>query len=121
MLFPEERAKLTAAMESTTRQLSLNYETLVEGYQQGLSTQLRGFKSGPDFLETWVHDSDPRRSILGIFEAAKDAGLERLELQLGFDSIKQMNVSALGTELKTFGEVRIGTSDEGARITVRFC
>jgi hypothetical protein len=108
-------------MQITTRRYSLNYESLVEGYEQGLSTQLRGFKSGPDFLETWVYDSDPRRSVLGIFEAAKDAGIEELGLEVGFSSLGELNVSGLSAELRAFGEVRIATSAEGARITVSFC
>lgn len=107
-------------MQITTRRFTLNYESLVENYESGLSTQLRGFKSGPDFLETWVHDSDPRRSVLGIFEAAKDAGLEELALELAFDTVSSLNVSSLGTELRQLGEVRIGTSPDGTRITVAF-
>lgn len=107
-------------METTTRRISLNYESLVENYETGLSTQLRNFKSGPDFLETWVYDSDPRRSVVGIFEAAKDAGLDELGLDLTFGSLGDVNVSILSSELRTFGEVRVATSPEGARITVNF-
>jgi hypothetical protein len=107
-------------MEITTARISLNYETLVENYQRGLSTQLRSFKPGPDFLETWVHDSDHYRSVLGIFEAAKDAGVEELGLEVGFGSSQALNFSSLGSELKHLGEVRIGTSENGTRITVFF-
>lgn len=107
-------------MEITTRRISLNYESLVENYETGLSTQLRSFKSGPEFLETWVYDSDPRRSVVGIFEAAKDAGLDELGLELNFRSLGDLNVSALSTELRAFGEVRVATSPDGARITVNF-
>ncbi len=107
-------------MQITTRRFQLNYESLVENYETGLSTQLRNFKSGPDFLETWVHDADPRRSVLGIFEAAKDAGVEELGLDLGFGAIGQFNVSTLGNELRELGEVRIATTESGARITVSF-
>lgn len=108
-------------MEITTSKISLNYESLIENYEAGLSTQLRNFKSGPDFLETWVHDSDHGRSMIGIFEAAKDAGVEELGLEVGFQVAGAMNFSSLGSELKRLGEVRIGTSQNGTQITVRFC
>ncbi len=107
-------------MEITTRRIRLNYETLVESYEAGLSTQLRSFKSGPDFLEAWVYDTDPRRSVVGIFEAAKDAGLDELGLDLTFESLGDLNVSALTAELRAFGEVRVATSPEGTRLTVNF-
>jgi hypothetical protein len=107
-------------MEITTRRITLNYQSLVEEYQAGLSTQLRGFRTGPDFLETWVYDSDPRRSVVGIFEAAKDAGVEELGLDLGFNILNELNVSSLSAELRGFGEVRIATSSQGTRITVDF-
>ena len=108
-------------MEIITKCLTLNYESLVENYQTGLSTQLRSFKSGPAFLEAWVYDTDPRRSVIGIFEAAKEAGLEEIGLDVGFSSLGELNISALGIELRTFGEVRIATSALGTRITVNFC
>ena len=108
-------------METTTTKISLNYESLVASYEEGLSTQLRSFKSGPDFLETWVHDSDHGRSMIGIFEAAKDAGLEELGLNVGFRVGQGMNFTSFGAELRRLGEVRIGTSQNGTLITVRFC
>jgi len=107
-------------MQTTTGRFQLNYESLVENYETGLSTQLRNFKSGPEFLETWVHDTDPRRSVLGIFEAAREAGVEELKLDLGPNSIDKLNVSSLGDELRELGQVRITTTVDGAHITVSF-
>lgn len=65
------RGEVTTHMGSTSE--ILQYEQLVEAYEDSLLTKLRGHRAGAAFLEMWVPDEDPVKSILNMFEAAEAA------------------------------------------------
>lgn len=60
----------------------IDYSQLVQEYYDNLNDNLRHFRGGPGFLETWVHDEHHGRSILGILELAHTAKVGQLEIQL---------------------------------------
>ncbi|MEK7691252.1 MAG: hypothetical protein AAB425_09545, partial [Bdellovibrionota bacterium] len=64
---------------------------------------LRNFKTGPDFLETWVHDEDPNVSIFGILEAANCANVTSLRLRIGPNSMAKINRTRLNSEIAKIG------------------
>ncbi len=57
---------------------TLQYEELVEDFKQRLMTQLRGHGVGAEYLETWVPEEDPVKSILNIVESAQAYGRDAL-------------------------------------------
>jgi len=55
----------------------VDYDQVTRGYETGLNTQLRGFRGGTRFLEHWVHDPDPVKSIVNMIEAAETSLRDR--------------------------------------------
>ena len=53
--------------------VSLEYDALARAYVDNLHTALRHFSQGPEFLDGWAHDEDHGRSLLNMFEAAREA------------------------------------------------
>jgi hypothetical protein len=62
--------------------MKINYSELVSAYYENLNENLRHFRGGPGFLETWVHDEDHARSLLAILDLAHADGLSELEIAL---------------------------------------
>ncbi|MGE3760114.1 MAG: hypothetical protein AB7H97_20280, partial [Pseudobdellovibrionaceae bacterium] len=83
----------------------LNYQELVEGYYDNLNNNLRNFKGGPGFLETWVHDEDHNRSLLEILDLAHEHGISELKIQLPKDVSTQVNLDWLRKNSHEFGSV----------------
>src|SRR5581483_8296201 len=57
---------------------TLQYEQLVEDFKKKLMTQLRGHGAEVEYLETWVPEEDPVKSILNIVESAQAYGREAI-------------------------------------------
>ena len=85
----------------------LNYQELVAGYYDNLNNNLRNFKGGPGFLETWVHDEDHNRSLLEILDLAHENAIEELSIQLTQDVIQTLNLDWLKRSASSFGSVEL--------------
>ncbi|MBI4405541.1 MAG: hypothetical protein HY537_15370 [Deltaproteobacteria bacterium] len=96
----------------------LDYEALVKAYYQNLHTTLRNFRAGPPFLESWVHDEDHNRSILGIFEAAASAGVHTLTVKVGTSLAAQLDQPWLKENLAAFGNVHMQTEGDFLNIHI---
>jgi hypothetical protein len=100
--------------------MTVDYDELIKNYWDALFNKLRNFTAGPAFLETWVHDEDHTRSILGLFEAADGAGEDLLTLKIGRETSQAINLSELETELSPLGSVEIQRPADELKITVKF-
>jgi hypothetical protein len=87
--------------------MMLNYQELVQGYYDNLNNNLRNFKGGPGFLETWVHDEDHNRSILEILDLAHSHGISDLKIQLGKDVTSQVNLEWLRKNSAKYGSLEL--------------
>lgn len=98
------------------------YEALVSAYATSLTTVLRGFKSAEafEFLETWVPDDDPGRSIFGIIEAAKDAGLPSLVIGVTQETLQGLDVARLSEQTGRIGQLHVERNGPGADLKVSF-
>ena len=103
-------------------EIAINYEALVAEYLQGLTTVLRGFSSATNhaFLETWVPDADEAHSILGILEAAHDAGLPRISLHLGPTTLGKVAIGELQELARRTGTATTQANGAGLDLTVVF-
>ena len=73
----------------------LDYETLVEEYNNGLTTVLRGFRGGTNFLEMWVPDEDVAKSVVNLAEAAEAAGVPAVTLFIGPQALGGLDLDRL--------------------------
>lgn len=85
----------------------LDYQELVNGYYDNLNNNLRNFKGGPGFLETWVHDEDHNRSLLEILDLAHSHGIERLNIQLPATVTSTINLDWLKRNASEFGSLEL--------------
>lgn len=96
----------------------LDYEALVDEYQGKLQTQLRGFRTAHDFLDMWVHDEDPVRSLLNIVEAAEAGGVAAIEIAIGPDTLARLDEPRLVALVGRIGRTRFSREGDGARLRV---
>lgn len=101
---------------------TIDYEKLVADYVQSLTTVLRGFNSGAGhaFLDMWVYDEDDTKSILGILEAARDAGMPSLTLSLGTATLKKVDAEKLKERAAPFGTVTTEKRGDALDFSVTF-
>ncbi len=96
----------------------VDYEAVVEAYEARLTTDLRGFRGGAGFLDLWVPDPQPEKSILAMIEAAQTGGLPSVTIVLGK---KTAGALTRLTELaRPLGEVTTAIEGEGVALTVTF-
>lgn len=98
---------------------SLNFDKLISAYYENLNSKLRNFYTGPEFLDSWVHDENLNRSVLGIFESAQDNGVNELSLEVSESLSKDIDIPLLEQELKTLGSPVLERTNEGYRVSLR--
>lgn len=101
-------------------QSKIDYERLVEDYKKSLTTVLRGFKAGAEFLETWVHDEDDVQSILNILEAAESGGVEGISVYIGPNTLSNLDSIRLKEFATRVGTVETEVNGEGINLNVSF-
>ena len=79
--------------------MKIQYEELIKDYYENLNTNLRNFRGGPGFLESWVHDEDHTRSLLGIFDLASENKVDEVQILLSPDIMQSVNFSFLSNEI----------------------
>src|SRR5476649_2718283 len=85
----------------------LNYQELVAGYYDNLNNNLRNFKGGPGFLETWVHDEDHNRSLLEILDLAHSHGINSLQIHLSKEVVGTLNLDWLRKNASKYGSLEL--------------
>ena len=83
----------------------VDYDQLVSEYNASLTTVLRGFRTGPEFLEIWVPDEDDIRGILNIVEAAADAGMEAITVLVEARTLECLDEQRLCQVVEPYGEL----------------
>jgi hypothetical protein len=98
----------------------VDYDQVTGTYVSGLSTQLRGFRGGARFLEHWVHDPDPVKSIVNMIEAAETDGLADVTVVIGARTQAAVEMSRLDKLAAELGQVAKEEREGGLALTVRF-
>ncbi len=98
----------------------VDYDQVTGTYESGLNTQLRGFRGGARFLEHWVHDPDPVKSIVNMIEAAETDGLSDVTVVLGPRTQTALDVARLDKLAGALGQVAKEAREGGLALTVRF-
>lgn len=100
--------------------MQIRYEEIVGAYERDLQTRLRGFKPLHEFLETWVHDEDPARSLLNMVEAAQMGGLEGLDIEIGPETTKRLDQKRLQEMTSRVGRVSLEPRGAGLLLKVAY-
>ncbi|MGH9329193.1 MAG: hypothetical protein ACRD09_02020 [Vicinamibacterales bacterium] len=100
--------------------LLVDYDALAGAYVDNLHTALRNFSQGPAFLEGWAHDEDHVRSLVNMFEAARDAGLAGLEVKVGPGTLARLDRGGLEVQLRELGRLRTRPEADGTAFRVDF-
>lgn len=94
---------------------TLNYEVLVRAFEDALVTKLRGHGAEADYLEMWVPDEDPVKSILNMVEAAEAYGRDNIAIEVSADTLTDTQVNELLSVLSDIGSARV-TAQAGGRL-----
>jgi hypothetical protein len=97
---------------------ALAYENLVEDFNRRLLTQLRGHAAEADYLEMWVPDEDPVKSIVNMVEAAAAYGRAELSVSVAATTLPRERHAALAAALGALGRVEIRPAGARSEIVV---
>ena len=95
----------------------LDYERLVSEYNHDLFHVLRGHRS-LEYLEMWVPDEDPIKSLLNMVEAAEMAGRTSIAIRLGARTAASVDAPALRSALEPLGTVDLRTENDELIIAI---
>jgi len=98
----------------------VDYDQVTGAYVSSLNTQLRGFRGGARFLEHWVHDPDPVKSIVNMIEAAETDGLADVTVMIGAPTQATVDMARLDKLAAELGQVAKEEREGGLALTVRF-
>jgi hypothetical protein len=82
---------------------TVNYEDLVVDFNNRLVTQLRSHGAAFEFLEMWVPDQDPVRSIQNMVEATQAYGESTLQIRISKQTITDQQIERLRAEVDALG------------------
>lgn len=95
----------------------VNYEEAVSDFNEKLLTQLRSHGAEADYLEMWVPDEDPAKSILNMVEAAQTYGRETIAIRVSKSTLAEGLLHGLRTEIASIGQMTL--EDEGKSWLIR--
>lgn len=97
---------------------ALDYETLVRAFEEALVTKLRGHGAEAEYLEMWVPDADPVKSLLNMVEAAEAYGREEIAITVAAETLSEAQVNALLALLGDIGVPQVSAQGAGRLIEV---
>jgi hypothetical protein len=113
---PESEARVSEKSDYIT----IDYVLTLADYEDRLVSMERGFTMDQAFLELWVPDDDPAKSIFYLFESASIRKLSGLSLAVAGSLLPSIDGEGLINELKTLGTVRAENTPSGLMLTVSF-
>jgi len=99
---------------------TVDYEELVRSYRDSLTTVLRGFTAGADFLDIWVPDDDHHKSILNLVESAESAGLDGVSIRIGADTLRGLDLAKLEVMIGKLATVRAQPDGDGVVLEIHY-
>ncbi|MBF0240826.1 MAG: hypothetical protein HQM12_24290 [SAR324 cluster bacterium] len=99
--------------------IRLDYEELVKAYWQNLNLLLRSFNTGGEFLEMWVADENPEKSIVNLIEAAQAGQCEQLDLFISETIWNKLHFENIHEMLNGVCDVTVHQESGGVLMSVR--
>ena len=94
--------------------VSIDYDELLAAYWKSLTTKLRGFNAGADFLGYWVPEDDTGASLLGLVEAASQADVDSISVRVSPQTASKFDTSQLERQAAAYGLVNL--NQEGSQL-----
>ncbi|MEK8019661.1 MAG: hypothetical protein VSS75_022535, partial [Candidatus Parabeggiatoa sp.] len=91
----------------------IDYQQLVTDYNEALVNVLRGFRPKYEFLDIWVPDAEPDKSILNLLEAAQIEGENEVSLFLEEKLLDELDIKTLIQEASKLGEINTRETEQG--------
>jgi hypothetical protein len=97
----------------------IDYEALVESYNDRLLNQLRSHGVDLAFLEMWVPDDDPVASILNMVEAAEAHGTSGFTLRLRSQTLAPGGYAKLAEVIEPIATVETEIGEDHGLVHIR--
>lgn len=97
----------------------LDYDELVRAFETALVTKLRGHGAEAEYLEMWVPDENPVKSLLNMVEAAEAYGRDDIAIRVTAEALSDEQIKALLVKLGDIGAVEITAQGPDRVIEVR--
>jgi hypothetical protein len=85
----------------------IDYQSLLDEYNNSLINTLRGFRPKYEFLEMWVPDSDSLKSVINLIESAQISGEKEVHLSLNADLLNKNEVNEIESEFSIKSNVHV--------------
>ncbi|TPV96808.1 MAG: hypothetical protein B7733_02685 [Myxococcales bacterium FL481] len=102
-----------SSQPGTAEGFTLNYASLVAEYRSGLVDKLRGFGTADGYLDVWVPDDDPTKSLQNMVEAVGLAGGRAFRVELDTATATAVRRDALRAGLGEQCKVSFVDRDDG--------
>ncbi len=96
----------------------IDYQQLVADYNEALVNVLRGFRPKYEFLDIWVPDAEPDKSILNLLEAAQIEGENEVSLLLDQKLLDDLDIKTLIQDASKLGQVNTRQTEQGLIVQV---
>ncbi|MDB5599486.1 MAG: hypothetical protein JWN71_1530 [Xanthobacteraceae bacterium] len=97
----------------------LDYDQLVAEFESKLVTQLRSFGAdAAEYLEMWVPDENPVKSILNMVEAAEAYGRSDIAVRIGPNTLTADQLKELVAHIGKLGRADVRPDNGQTVITV---
>jgi hypothetical protein len=97
----------------------IDYEALVESYNDRLLNQLRSHGVDHAFLEMWVPDEDPVTSILNMVEAAEADGTAGFSLRLRPETLSREGYGVLAETIRPIASIETEIGRDHGLVHIR--
>jgi hypothetical protein len=93
---------------------TIHYESLVESFEDGLLNKLRGHGvEEHEFLEMWVPDPDPVKSVLNMVEAAEIGAVESFDIAISSETLGGPRLDELKDAVAAMATLELEKTDGG--------
>ncbi len=100
--------------------VSLDYTVLLKEYEHRLTSMERGFQMDHAFIDLWVPDEDPNKSLFYLFESAALRDQPGLSVTLSNEMLDSIDGEGLINQLGKLGGVDVQRDAKRAKLTVSF-
>lgn len=105
--------------DMTKAKAVFDYEPLMADFNQKLNTQLRSHGADSEYLEMWVPDEDPVKSMLNMAESALAFGCQEMKIRFGTATMDEGQRKTLLATIADIADGRLAQIATGYELTIK--